>query len=256
MKALFLSDAHLRGTDGAAYGKILGLLERIRGRGEAVEPQASVDPLIIDLLVIAGDFFDFWFSRGEVIYPGFRLVVERIAALKREGVRVVLCEGNHDFFLGDYFTGRLGIEVAPDAVELDIDGLRVLVSHGDTVDRDNLRYLALRKFLRSPFAFRLQRALPLEFLWRLARFSSELSNESSEASQDRLAAVMQRFAQGKFREGYDAVILGHCHKPLLRDETVAGKAKTFATLGDWNGHDTFLLYADGRFSLERLARRQ
>ncbi len=74
-----------------------------------------------------------------------------------------------------------------------IDGLRILVSHGDTVDRGNRKYLALRGFLRSPFACRLQQLLPLVFLWRLARLSSEMSKEMSRESADRLAELMHRF---------------------------------------------------------------
>jgi UDP-2,3-diacylglucosamine hydrolase len=252
MRALFLSDAHLRGPGSAAHEKIFRFFDRIRGRGETIRGRILADPLTVDLLVIAGDFFDFWFGREAVIYPGFRWVVNRMAALKQEGVRIVLCEGNHDFFLGDYFTERLGIEVYPEAVDLDIDGLRVLVSHGDTIDRDNRKYLALRKFLRSAFALRLQQALPLKLLWGVARLSSELSKGMSGESQDRLAEVMHRFAHGKFREGYDAVILGHCHKPLLCREQGEGRQKTFATLGDWSVHDTYLSYEDGHFSMERI----
>jgi UDP-2,3-diacylglucosamine hydrolase len=171
--------------------------------------------------------------------------------LKQQGVRICLCEGNHDFFLGDYFTGRLGIEVYPEWAEFEIDGLRVLVSHGDTVDRGNRKYLALRRLLRSRFARALQRLLPLKLLWRLARLSSKMSKEMSGESQDRLAEIMHRFALGKFQEGYDAVILGHCHKPILREALYDGKPKTFATLGDWMANDSYLSYHDGRFSMNR-----
>ncbi len=89
-------------------------------------------------------------------------MIERIAALKGEGVLVSLCEGNHDFFLKDYFSGRLGFDVYPEWAEFTFDGLRILVSHGDTVDRGNRKYLALRGFLRSSFTRRLLRLLPLD----------------------------------------------------------------------------------------------
>jgi UDP-2,3-diacylglucosamine pyrophosphatase LpxH len=47
------------------------------------------------------------------------------------------------------------------------------------------------------------------------------------------------------------VILGHCHKPLLIEELCDGRRKTFATLGDWITRDSYLLYDDGRFTLNR-----
>ena len=211
----------------------------------------NTDTLTLDHLVIAGDFFDFWFVRGDVIYPGFRPIVNRMVALKQEGVRISLCEGNHDFFLTDYFSHRLGIDVYPDWAEFNLDGLRILVSHGDTVDRGNRKYLALRGFLRVSFARLLQRLLPLVLLWRLARLSSEMSKEMSRESQDRLTEVMYRYSVEKFHEGYDAVILGHSHKPLLRQTLSGDRKKTFVTLGDWITHDSYLLCDEGRFTLQR-----
>jgi UDP-2,3-diacylglucosamine hydrolase len=250
MRAIFLSDAHLKGPDDAAHPKLIRFFDRLQGRGDGGR-SIHADALVVDHLVIAGDFFDFWLGRGDAVYPGFQPVIDRMAVLKQQGVRICLCEGNHDFFLGEYFTGRLGIEVYPEWAEFDIDGYRVLVSHGDTVDRGNRKYLALRRFLRSRFSRALQRLLPLKLLWRLARLSSEMSKEMSGESQDRLVEIMHRFAIGKFQEGYDAVILGHCHKPILREAIYDGRPKTFATLGDWAAGDSYLSYHDDRFSLNR-----
>ncbi len=252
MKAIFLSDAHLKGTTDPAHQRLIRLFEGLRGRGATGARGASDERLTVDHLIIAGDFFDFWFARGDIIYPGFRPMIERIAALKAEGVRISLCEGNHDFFLEDYFSGRLGFEVYPEWAEFTIDGRRILVSHGDTVDRGNRKYLALRRVLRSWAARRMQRFLPLNVLWRVARLSSEMSKEMSDESVDRLAEIMHRFARGKYREGYDAVILGHCHKPLLHQDMSDGRQKTFATLGDWITHDSYLLYDNGRFFLNNV----
>lgn len=251
MRAIFLSDAHLKGAGDDAHPKLIRFFDRLQGRGDDGGGSISTDSPVVDLLVIAGDFFDFWFGRGDTVYPGFQPVIDRVAALKQQGVRICLCEGNHDFFLGDYFTGRLGIEVFPEWAEFEIDGLRVLVSHGDTVDRGNRKYLALRRFLRGRFSRSLQRLLPLKLLWWMARSSSALSKEMSGESQDRLAETMHLFAVGKFKEGYDAVILGHCHKPVLHEAICDGRRKTFATLGDWIANDSYLSCNDGRFSLNR-----
>jgi UDP-2,3-diacylglucosamine hydrolase len=176
--------------------------------------------------------------------------------LRQSGIRICLCEGNHDFFLADYFSGKLGIEVYPRDAEFMLDGLRSLVSHGDTVDRKNRRYLALRRLLRSSFAYRLQRVFPLRWLWRIARFSSKVSKDRSGDATDRLSDVMHRFAVEKCREGFDAVILGHCHTPSLREERIGGRRRIFVTLGDWITHHNYLLYENGRFTLNRFLSRR
>jgi UDP-2,3-diacylglucosamine hydrolase len=62
---------------------------------------------------------------------------------------------------------------------------------------------------------------------------------------------MHGFAVEKYREGFDAVLLGHCHVPSFREEQIAGGPKIFATLGDWLTHHNYLLYENGRFTMKR-----
>lgn len=251
MRAVFISDAHLKDPGDAGHRRLSHFFDQLCGSAQGICETESAQSPIVDHLIIAGDFFDFWFAKGGAIHPGFRPIVDRIAALSRSGVRISLCEGNHDFWLDGYFTGSLGITVYPEWADFEFDGRRILVSHGDTIDRTNRRYLALRRFLRSPFAFHLQRIAPLALLWRAARLSSAMSKEMSDVSQIRLTEIMYRFAKDKFAEGYDAVVLGHCHKPCLREEMYEGRQKTFATLGDWITQDSYLLYDSGRFTLRR-----
>jgi UDP-2,3-diacylglucosamine hydrolase len=253
VKALFLSDVHLMRRSDPGYEKCMQLFASLRGRGVESARTGDANATAIDLLVIAGDFFDFWFEKGGRIYPEFRSVVDRLVQLRQSGIRICLCEGNHDFFLADYFSRKLGIEVYPGDVEFMLDGLRSLVSHGDTVDRKNRRYLALRRLLRSSFAYRMQRIIPLQCLWWIARFSSKVSKDrvGNDADAVRLSKVMHRFAVEKYREGFDAVIFGHCHMPSFREEQIAGRRRFFATLGDWITHQNYLVYENGHFKLNR-----
>jgi len=254
MKAIFLADAHLKSSAGAGYKKCLHFLDGLHGRGTLPGAESSAVNNV-DLIVIAGDFFDFWFERNGRIYPEFQLIVRSIQRLKNEGVRICICEGNHDFFLADFFAGRLGLEVYPDSLELTIDGLRVFVAHGDTVDRENRRYLALRRFFRSSSLYRLQKILPLALLFAIARASSGLSRGMTIRAQEQIVEKMRLFAEGKFTDGFDAVILGHSHAETLKEETEKGERRIFATLGDWITLSTYLLCENGRFSLKRFDRK-
>jgi UDP-2,3-diacylglucosamine hydrolase len=60
---------------------------------------------------------------------------------------------------------------------------------------------------------------------------------------------MLAFSMDKFREGFDTVILGHSHQPVLKEFIMDGRQKTFATLGDWTRHMSYLLCEDGHYRL-------
>jgi len=234
MKAIFLSDAHLRSPRDTGYGNLLRFLDEM-------EPGT-------DHLFIVGDFFDFWFCRKGRLYPPFRAIVEKLLGLQRRGVQLHLFEGNHDFFLDDYFSDY-GVEVVPESATVELEKKRIYVSHGDRVDRSNRRYLLLRKFLRSPAVYLLQKSLPPSLLWSIAKASSDLSRGQLGWTEDGLTSIMRNFAETKFQNGYDAVVLGHCHRPLISRMTVGGKERILVLLGDWISHFTYLCYEKGSFEL-------
>lgn len=235
MRAVFFSDVHARDSADAAAACLLEFLAGVEG------------PL--DHLFVVGDLFDFWFSREGVAYPGFQPIIDRLAAMRRGGVQVHLFEGNHDFFLADYFTRHHGITVYPCDARFVLGGVTLYVAHGDLVDRSDRGYRALRRILRSSWFYALQRWMPLPLLWGLARRSSDASKEYLAKPQEGLAAKMEDFALARFAEGFDAVVLGHCHLPALRTHTIGGRRRHVALLGDWLAHRSYLVLEDGRFEL-------
>jgi len=257
MKVIFISDAHLKTRKARGYQSLVEFLDCLRGKKNdkdkrnAAKSEAATSARTIadvDDLYILGDFFDFWFNKGTLVYPEFREIINRLSRLKERGIKIHLCEGNHDFFLADYFTGELGLEVISNWASINIDGRRILISHGDMVDGD-VKYLLLRSFLRSRFFYKLQRVLPISFLWKAAQISSDLSKEPTGESANALMGKMRAFSVRKFKDGFDAVILGHCHKHVLEESVINGKKRTFAVLGDWINHYSYLCYEDGSFTL-------
>lgn len=239
MRMIFLSDVHLKSEEGRNHTCVIRFLDGIRGK--------------VDSLFIVGDFFDFWFSRKGIVYPGFIAVVEKLVEIKKEGADVYLCEGNHDFSLGEYFTDRLEIPVFTDWADIELNSRRFYIAHGDTVDEENRKYLFLRKALRSNVVSKIIQYLPLPVLWQIAKISSHVSKELTMESQHTLARKMELFAVSKFQENFDAVILGHCHLPLLKEFNVDGYKKIFVTLGDWLHHFTYLVYENDQFALRSFA---
>ncbi len=164
-------------------------------------------------------------------------------------MQIHLFEGNHDFYLADYFTRDHGIEVFTDTAVVQLDGKSIYIAHGDMVDETDRGYRFLRRVLRSRLFYGLQKRLPLQLLWRLARLSSEASKEYLAKPQEGLAAKMEAFALAEFEEGIDAVILGHCHLPVIKTHVVKGRQRHFILLGDWLIHRSYVVLEEGRFEL-------
>jgi len=250
MKAVFISDAHLKNSTDERYVRLIQFLSDIqsgdvRSLINAAEPGCKQTP--IDDLYILGDFFDFWFCSKDRIYPEFQIVIRKLVDLQKTGVHIHWCEGNHDFFMKEYFHDALGMEVFEEWTTITLDNLRILISHGDTVDRSNRGYLMLRRILRSRFFHQIQRRIPASVRWALAGTSSNASKQMNTDNNDLLAEKMHLFAHTKLREDYDAVIMGHCHKPILRYVEMEGRQKTSVTLGDWSNGFSFLYYENEKF---------
>lgn len=252
MKAIFISDAHLLKSSDERYKKLMNFFDVVK-EGNVL---ALVDPAkkgtgktFIDDLYIAGDLFDFWFCRKEKINPEFKPVINKLIELKNAGIRIHLSEGNHDFFMTEYFYDVLGMEVFEEITEAKMDNLNVLIAHGDTADNANTKYVLLRKILRSRVFYNIQRFIPAQIRWTLAGLTSSASKELTVENGEELVKKMASFALARFQEGYDAVVLGHCHVPSVDYYTIAYKKRTFATLGDWITRYSFLYYEDNNFFL-------
>lgn len=235
MKAVFLSDAHLWSERDEGYVRLLIFFRELRGR--------------IDHLVVAGDLFDFWFCDENNLYPEFDAVVEELFELKKSGVTISLIEGNHDFFL-EAALGKMGLVIYRDEAVFDMDGLRIYVAHGDSVDGTNRSSLLLRRILRSDVIFALQKWIPSSILWRIARVSSNSSRQYQKKDYRAMVAAMEEFSREKIARGMDAVIFGHSHQVCMERIVLEERRGTFVLLGDWIQHYSYLLLQDGRFSLE------
>lgn len=237
VRAVFLSDAHLGAPEDGHYRRMLAFLESLRGWTHLTD------------LFILGDFFAYWMGFSSV--PArYRPVLEHLQALVDHGVRLHYVEGNHDMDVGRYFARHLRADVHPERTEVTISGRRLLLLHGDTVDRADRGYRALRAFLRCPPMKGLSRALSPETVLRVAdRWTLHKTGRVYAASH--LPDLMERYARERWREGYDGVVMGHCHKPAYVTDTWDGRPVFYANLGDWIQEFTYLTVGPEGVALRR-----
>lgn len=263
MKAVFISDAHIRDHEDPNLPPLLAFLDSLRGETER--------------LYIVGDLFDTWFAFPRAVFEEYVPVLGALDRLHRSGVRIIYVTGNHDFEMGRFFTHILQAEVHESEFVLEADGRRAYVAHGDMVNPYDKGYRRLRRVLRWRFTRWLGRNLPPSWVWRIGRWMSrgftgeklarkmpklpkekleEIRKAAPEVPQDwiqplcqdmQLGIIFCEFAQAKLHEGFDTVVLGHSHQPCFwkRDDRI------YANLGDWMQLRTFLRWEDGELSLWR-----
>jgi len=235
----FLSDAHLgAGTDAQEELK----KNNLRRLCALVKNDHAE-------LYIAGDLFDFWFEYRTVVQKQHLDAIAMLRDLRAAGIPITFISGNHDFWVGAFFERDLGIRVVKTWCELETGGKRLFLAHGDGLERGDWGYKYLLKpLLRNPVSIWLFRLLHPDLAVSFALWFSRISRNHLTAGKYTSGNPLLEVARQKFAQGYDLVVLGHCHRPEL---TVVGN-KAYCNLGDFFEHFTYGVCRDGALSLEKL----
>lgn len=233
MRAIFIADAHLGKPADYNYRLLLEFLGELPGRTE--------------MLVIAGDFFEFWLGDSAEPFPHYQPVLAALAGLVRGGIKLVFLEGNHDFHLQKYFSETFQADVFPEATTLTLDGKKFFVCHGDLINLDDYGYRALRLLFRNPLTRLLARSLPAAVpAWIAARLGNHSKGKHKAAAAKWDAQrLIRTFAATRFAAGFDVVVTAHYHRPFMEESA----GKHLLALGDWITQFSYGEWRDGELSL-------
>lgn len=234
MRDLFIADAHLRHPEDKNYRALLFFLEN--------------QPAPVRTLYLLGDIFEFWIGFEHVVYTDHLPFLNSLVKLHADGTRIVYVEGNHDFRLGPFFEQTLNCTILPDGGEVNIDGLRVYLAHGDLANPADRGYRLLRAVFRSRIARFLSRVIHPDAIWRFAAWASHNSaGKKSRRPPGESRSTLVAYADQFFKQGVEVVLTGHYHTPFV-EET---ETKTLIAIGDWIEQFSYALYENGEFRLEK-----
>lgn len=233
MRAIFLSDAHLQQPDDSNYRLLLDFLNSLRGT--------------VDTLCILGDLFDFRVGLPGLCFPEHEPLLQVLHELGKNGTRLIYLEGNHDFHLQEELTRRLGAEVYPGPITLELHGLRILLCHGDLINRADWRYRLLHRVLRHPMVYQLAGMLPQSSIEQLRHKLQHKSKGRYRHDRSRwdYRAIIRSYAASVHSQGHDALLLGHFHLPFIecQDQFV------LVSLGDWISQFSYAELSEGQLRL-------
>jgi UDP-2,3-diacylglucosamine hydrolase len=184
---------------------------------EALETARSRGARAITLL---GDIFHFFIAHPKFETPAITRFLGKARELREAGVAVTYVEGNRDFFLRGSYVERLFQAVCDEEI-FAAGGRRFLATHGDLLNERDLPYRFWRRLSKNPISRAAIDFIPGTLANRFVWSVEARLYHSNFKHKTRLPVEMIRaFAQKRFLQGIDVLLLGHFHKSWA--ETVDG----------------------------------
>lgn len=240
-KLFFASDFHLGAPDFESskerQNRIIAWLDYVADEAAAI--------------FLVGDIFDFWFEYKQVIPKGQLRFLGKLSQLRDRGIPILFFTGNHDLWMRDYFPTELGIPVYTHPIEIQVEGKKILVGHGDGLGPGDPTYKVLKKIFTSPIAQWLFRWIHPDIGIGLARAWSSKSRISNSRKDEQRFLENDEWLWAYCKEveqslSHDYYIFGHRHLPL---QLPVGKSATYFNLGEWVSQNTYLEISAGEVKL-------
>jgi UDP-2,3-diacylglucosamine hydrolase len=182
-------------------------------------------------LYILGDLFDYWAGRRQLDDARIAPVIRAMRNLAEAGVAITLLPGNRDFLMSRSQARRLGAVMEGEVVEVEAQGLKLFLTHGDLFCTFDVRYQRMKKVLRNPAFLFLARLIPSSFALAAARRLRKHSSRVKRLKSTHETSLDKRYIQSIAQKGFDAILCGHVHAAAVEDLEGGGR---LITLADWN----------------------
>jgi UDP-2,3-diacylglucosamine hydrolase len=236
--ALFISDLHLTEERPAANEQFIDFLEsKARSAGA---------------LYILGDLFEYWIGDDDLEEPFNAVMAGMLRALTRAGVPVYVMHGNRDFLMSERFCAATGAQLLADPTVHEIQGVRTLLVHGDTLCTDDADYQNWRRIARSE---QWQRDFLAQSRAERRSMILGLREKSKAVIQAKPAEIMDvsqaAVVEALRRHGVTRLVHGHTHRPGRHAHSVDGHPAERWVLPDWYGRGGYLEIGRGAPKLIR-----
>lgn len=236
IEVLVLSDVHL-GTYGCHAKELCTYLD-------------SVNPQII---VLNGDIIDAWqFSKR--YFPKYHtMVISKILQFASKGVKVYYLTGNHDEMLRKFVPFEMGGIKLENKLILNLDGKVHWFFHGDVFDSSVKCAKWLAKLGGAGYdilvAINLLVNKILNIFGRPKMSLSKKIKDSVKRAVKYVNDYEMLAAELAIDQSYDYVVLGHIHKPQIKEVSNQKGAVMYMNSGDWIENLTSLEYNEGEWSI-------
>ena len=200
-------------------------------------------------LYILGDLFEAWIGDDDDT-PLYQEIKKALLTFTTNGPETFFIHGNRDFLIGNAFAEDTGITILPDPYSLDINGQKVVLSHGDFLCTDDVDYIAFRDQVRTEEwqANFLQKDLSerKEIAAAMRHASQGATAEKSNAITDVNSLAIEKFMN---KHKPSLFIHGHTHRPNIHNLDTAKRI----VLGDWGNSGWYCWINKDRYQLKQFS---
>ena len=200
-------------------------------------------------LFILGDLFETWIGDDDDL-PLHIEIKQALLSFTTNGPETFFMHGNRDFLVGESFAKETGITILPDPYTLEINDLKVVLSHGDFLCTDDKEYINFRNEVRKQDW---QSNFLSKSLNERKQIAANLRTDSKEATSKKTDSITDVNEQSVLnfvnQHEPDLFIHGHTHRPNIHN---AGSSIRIV-LGDWGNYGWVLNINDQDFKLEKFS---
>jgi UDP-2,3-diacylglucosamine pyrophosphatase LpxH len=206
-----------------------------------------------ELLVLNGDIIDSWrFSKN--YFPKSHLkVIRQLLKMVEKGIQVVYVTGNHDDVFRKFNNTRLGNFSIVNQLELDVNGKKTWIFHGDVFDHIIHHSPWLAKLGAAAYGFL---TVFNKFINIFLKLISGREMILYKSMKDRIAKhgkVLTNFekaiANAAISKNIDVVVCGHTHVPVDKVIDTEKGSVRYINCGDWVEHFSAAECLDGEWNM-------
>ena len=192
---------------------------------------------------LMGDVFDFWFEYKTVVPRGYIRFLGKLSQMADSGINLYFFKGNHDMWMFNYFEKELGATIISNELEIERNGKRFYLHHGDGLGPGDGTYKILKKIFRSKLCqwlfARLHPNLGVGIAnyWSAhSRIAGQRNVQRINTEQEWLVIYSRELLKTNF---YNYLIFGHRHWPL---DIQLNENSRYVNLGEWVNYNSYAVF--------------
>lgn len=232
VERLILADSHL----GQRHDDVTAMVELLNRAGDAG----------IGEIIYLGDICQYLIGLSKLWTEEIRVLLAAWASLRERGVRIVVVEGNRDFFL-DEAEMTPYLDLAARRYEFMAGTVRFRLEHGDRVNRKDYQYRFWAGISKCYPARVGARLLPRPLaVWIVESMEARLARTNQRFRYSKPVEDLVREARSAWDEGVDVLFWGHFHTPWI----CTRRERTALIVPAWLEFDLGIrVWDDGRWGL-------